>query len=53
MVEDKNNLLEYLYSLESIEELDIATIPNSYHLDLEDINIIYEMNIIEKKSNKI
>lgn len=53
MSTDKNNLLEYLYSLESLEDLDIATIPNSYHLNLEDINSIYEMNIIKKKSNKI
>ena len=50
---DKNNLLEYLNSLESIEDLDITTIPNSYHLDLEDISSIYEMSIIDKKSNKI
>ena len=46
---DKDNLLQYLYSLESIEELNISNISNSYHLGNEDVINIYNMNLMNKK----
>ena len=53
MSTDKDVLLQYLYSLESIEDLEISSIPNSYHLDLKDIDNIYNMDFINKKNHNI
>lgn len=53
MSTDKDVLLQYLYSLESIEDLDISSIPNSYHLDLKDIDNIYNMDFINKKKHNM
>jgi len=49
MSTDKDSLMKYLSSLESIDDLDISMIPNSYFLKNEDVINIYNMNLINKK----
>lgn len=49
---NKNNLLQYLSSLENLEDLYISAIINSYHLNLDDIDNIYNMNFMKNNINK-
>ena len=51
MSTDNDNLLQYLDSLDSVEELDIPNIPNSYHLTLEEINKICQIENLNHKKN--
>lgn len=48
---EKNNLLQYLSSLENLQDLDISSITNSYVLSLDDINNIYNMNFMQNNIN--
>ena len=47
MSTDKDSLMQYLSSLESVDDLDISMIPNSYFLEMEDIYNIYDSNLIK------
>lgn len=49
MSTDKDSLIQYLSSLESVDDLDISTIPNSYYLKNEDIINICNMNLTSRR----